>query len=642
MKHSLLGSSVSLVVALCLLAAPAGAVTGTWNENPANGDWNLADNWSSMAVPNGSTDVAAFGLSSVTNIFLSANTEVASIVFNPGASAYTITATPTRTLRVSGVGLVNNSAVLQTFVAGVDRTGGVGVIDLTQNASAGIATVLRSAGSSGDGFQGGLITFRHRSSASAASVIADGSASAGFGGRVQFFDDASGGQASLMTNGAVISGGGAGTIQFFDRSTADRASIRVNGAFVGGSAESGGRLTFYDSASAAHAEITNDAGRPDGNGGGITFFENTATAGEARIVNNGSIGERSFYGATIFFDNATAGSSVIVNHGGTWGYTTGGKTGFSGNSTAGAATLIANGGPAGSTTGGSEISFAGNSTGGTARIQVFGNAFLNIRQHFASGVTIGSLEGTGLAYLGDRNLSIGSNNLSTEFSGVIQDAGPFSSGPLGGSITKIGSGTLVLSGQNTYSGLTSVDAGNLIINGSVETRVVVNDGTLGGTGRVGGVTVNSSGTLSPGASTGILHVAGEVTLALGANYLVELNGTGSGTQYDQLAVAGGISLGGATLALVLGYQPEVGDMFTLIDNDSTDVISGIFNGLPEGAQFVTGGHTFSISYRSGTGNDVVLTTVVPEPAPLALLLSGGVLIGIRIYRRSRSYVATVA
>jgi autotransporter-associated beta strand protein len=88
---------------------------------------------------------------------------------------------------------------------------------------------------------------------------------------------------------------------------------------------------------------------------------------------------------------------------------------------------------------------------GTSRVEVFDNGNLDISFRVRS-VTIGSLEGDGNAFLGAETLTVGSNNLSTTFSGVIQDGG---GNPVtGGSLTKIGSGTLALSGANTYSGNT--------------------------------------------------------------------------------------------------------------------------------------------------------------------------------------------
>ena len=67
------------------------------------------------------------------------------------------------------------------------------------------------------------------------------------------------------------------------------------------------------------------------------------------------------------------------------------------------------------------------------------------------GTTAGSIEGAGSYVLGDKNLEVGSNDASTEVSGVISG--------VGGSLTKVGNGTLDLSGTNTYTGATTVDDG---------------------------------------------------------------------------------------------------------------------------------------------------------------------------------------
>ena len=106
------------------------------------------------------------------------------------------------------------------------------------------------------------------------------------------------------------------------------------------------------------------------------------------------------------------------------------------NSTAGNATLIANDGMIE----GGEIDFfseSTDSTGGTARFEFFGKGTLNLDDFQVGGRTIGSLEGDGIVLLGARTLTVGSNSLSTTFSGTIQGTG---------AIAKTGSGTLTLSG----------------------------------------------------------------------------------------------------------------------------------------------------------------------------------------------------
>jgi autotransporter-associated beta strand protein len=221
---------------------------------------------------------------------------------------------------------------------------------------------------------------------------------------------------------------------------------------------------------------------------------------------------------------------------------------------------------------------------------------------------------------------VGSNNISTSFSGVIQEGG----GSVGGSLAKIGTGTLTLSGANTYRGPTTVNAGKLIVNGSITSAVTVNGGALGGSGTTGGVTVNSGGTLSPGNSAGILNVNGNLKLSLGSTYLVDLNGIAVGKEYDQTNVSGAVDLGGATLSLNLNFTPVAGTTFEIINNDLGDPVTGIFNGLPDGATFKAQGQLFTITYHGGDGNDVAVTAV-PEPQIWILVTAG--LIALSIARK---------
>ena len=62
-----------------------------------------------------------------------------------------------------------------------------------------------------------------------------------------------------------------------------------------------------------------------------------------------------------------------------------------------------------------------------------------------------------------------------------------------GALTKIGSGTLILTAANTYTGPTDVQAGTLALRGSLDSIVTVESGaTLGGTGSVGGLIAASA------------------------------------------------------------------------------------------------------------------------------------------------------
>ncbi len=114
-------------------------------------------------------------------------------------------------------------------------------------------------------------------------------------------------------------------------------------------------------------------------------------------------------------------------------------------------------------------------------------------------------------------------------------------------ISKAGFGTMVLSGIYSYTGTTTVSDGTLMVTGSTagsSAVTVANGATLGGTGKVGGIiTVQSGGTLAPGASVGTLTSGSSVTL--NGHLAIEVNGTGC----DRLSVAGNFNITNATLDL---------------------------------------------------------------------------------------------
>ena len=97
----------------------------------------------------------------------------------------------------------------------------------------------------------------------------------------------------------------------------------------------------------------------------------------------------------------------------------------------------------------------------------------------------------------------------------------------GGALTKVGTGTLTLTGNNTYTGTTTVNAGTLLLNNSAgsgtgNSSVVVNSGgVLGGTGQIGGgpIGVGSGAAVQGGDGTGpsgALTIAANLTLGPGS------------------------------------------------------------------------------------------------------------------------------
>ena len=187
---------------------------------------------------------------------------------------------------------------------------------------------------------------------------------------------------------------------------------------------------------------------------------------------------------------------------------------------------------AGTLQAGSTSAFGNNSA-----MTVLGGAVLDLGG-FSNAV--GSLAGAGIVTNsgGAAVLTAGGDNGSTVFSGAIQDgAGPMA-------LTKTGSGLLVLTGVNTYSGATVVGGGELQVNGSIASSGLTTIGSgaiLSGSGTLGNTLIQSGAIFAPGSGApgSATTIAGNLAFQSGAAYLVQLNPT---------ATTGAIVTGSATLA----------------------------------------------------------------------------------------------
>ena len=175
-----------------------------------------------------------------------------------------------------------------------------------------------------------------------------------------------------------------------------------------------------------------------------------------------------------------------------------------------------------------------------------------------------------------------------------------------------GGGTLGLSGTNNYTGTTVVGSSTLLVTSTIG-AVQDSDGVVGGNGTVGNVT-SVGGTISPG-HTGSPSVLNTGSLSLDANstFMTELDGSSPGngvSGFDQVVASGPVVLGGASLNVTLasGYIPTVGAQYTIISNSSGS-ISGTFAGLPEGGTDAISGYSFQVTYKGGSGDNVVLTAL---------------------------------
>jgi autotransporter-associated beta strand protein len=148
---------------------------------------------------------------------------------------------------------------------------------------------------------------------------------------------------------------------------------------------------------------------------------------------------------------------------------------------------------------------------------------------------------------------------------------PLLDGGTGGGLTKLGTGSLFLSGVNTYLGATVVSNGTLRINGSILGDVDVKAGAgIGGAGTIGGSVVTETGSsLTPGASVGTLTVNGNLTIA--GNLFIEVDKTLSPSN-DLTVVTGTLSNLGAGVVTVTNLGATalaVGDSFKLFSQPLT-------------------------------------------------------------------------
>jgi autotransporter-associated beta strand protein len=189
--------------------------------------------------------------------------------------------------------------------------------------------------------------------------------------------------------------------------------------------------------------------------------------------------------------------------------------------------------------GGTRLFFNGGSFNGFDNAAVKVGSGVSLQPQTNSGgntCNTGSLSGLGNLQGGSAgavNYAVGAKNADTTFAGVISG---------NSMLTKQGTGTLVLTGANSHSGATAVNAGSLTLNGSTTSPITVANGAvLRGIGTANGsVTLQPGAQLSPGAASGL---AGEFTVAnsltaVDSTFSLQLSNSPTGSN-DKVKVTGG-------------------------------------------------------------------------------------------------------
>jgi len=253
--------------------------------------------------------------------------------------------------------------------------------------------------------------------------------------------------------------------------------------------------------------------------------------------------------------------------------------------------------------------------------------------------TIGTLAGSGKVSLGDNTLTL-NQDTTTTFSGNIADGGI--AGGTGGSLTKKGSGQLILSGANTYTGTTQIDAGTITLTGSLESKIInvalgavlnSNSGGLSSTAALtnaGIINLAVSDTVSSFTNTGTLNGTTTLTATtyalnggsiinanlgtgtVNANGTVQLNGTSAASAFN--VNSGTTTLGSAErlldtvdlsiaadATLILGGAEKIASLFGAGSLNNNGYRLSLDDGSFSGVIFGSGGLT------KGTAGTLVLT-----------------------------------
>jgi fibronectin-binding autotransporter adhesin len=380
----------------------------------------------------------------------------------------------------------------------------------------------------------------------------------------------------------------------------------------------GGELAYTGSGDSTDRLFTlNAAATISNNGSGPLAFSNTGAiahtnTGTTRTLNLGG----SYTASPNVFEpqlNETGGAGLmaLTIRGGTWDVKA--NNTFTGN-------LTINFGSTLSVTSDANLG-AGT---GAGKFTIAGTLICNedITLNSARGIYAGSPTAAGFAII-----QVAEGKTATH-DGVISDN-------LGGSavgadgLSKTGPGTLSLGAANTYTGITTIFAGQLKLgaSGSIDTSPTLSvragatldlsakttafpipaTQTLTGAGTVTGQSLTVAGNIAPGTSGIGTLSTGSVAMAADSNLTIQINSAAATS--DTLAVNGNLNLNTETTLTLsdIAATPESianGAKLTLATYSGT--LTGTFKDRPQGSTVLIGENEFTLSYTDG--NAITLTS----------------------------------
>ncbi|MDZ7617878.1 MAG: LamG-like jellyroll fold domain-containing protein, partial [Patescibacteria group bacterium] len=445
------------------------------------------------------------------------------------------------------------------------------------------------------------------------------------------------------------------------------------GAGGGATIGSGGTPTISETATVGHVTVANGAslqlqggitvtglslslmGNGVANGGALRNLSGVNTWSGPITMQAGQTGRIGVDSGTltlsgpITFSGSQTGGFLVVHGAGTLnitgdisGGTVGGESVATGGGLSGTLILSGNNSYVGYTRiNAGTLSVAGGAAiPDASRVWFFNSGRLDLQAN----ETVGSLDSAAIGTrvtLNANTLTVGGDDSNRSFAGVISGTG---------GLTKIGSGTQILTANNTYTGATTISDGTLRVDGNHigGGLYTVAGGTLSGTGVIGAtVNIGSGGVHAPGASVGEQTV-GDAIWSPGGAFQFEINdAVGSpGIAWDRVLVTAGqnqaygtgvldissltagsfqidiMSLAGASpgsLANFIATEPRTWEFITF------DSLMGTFD--PDLFLLNTDGFTDYNNLGAGYFEIVQTATglavgFVPEPGTLAMAILG--------------------